>query len=187
MFFVLLGCKVMYLGPIAIPGLELSLLKLFAELRIFRAVQAREMDSRTTLNDWLALTIYRKMWIVTIICSELPNCAYDCHVLAISNKYAALDWCSEYKAILTIIDVNIGCYIENKVCPVFASVNIKLLAFDWIYCFHSKLILLLLEIVILWVKLLLLYWRGHYIIFGLWLLFDWFLLFLLFRFLLLLF
>lgn len=153
---------------------------------ILGTMQGWKMYSRTTLNDWLTFTINWEVALMTIICSKLPYCSYDDHIFTIPDKNAALNRSSEYETILTIIDVYIGGYVKYEICSILTSVNVELLPLYWVNRFYSELIFLLLKVIILWIKFLLLYWRGHDIIFWFWLLLHniWFLCFLHFYFLL---
>jgi hypothetical protein len=66
---------------------------------------------------------------MALIGSKLFCCGHNHHVLAISNKYCALARRNKDKAILTVIYVNISCYVKNEEKAIFAVIYIELLLF----------------------------------------------------------
>lgn len=107
------------------------------------------MNIRTALDNWLTLAIDREMAIVTIIRSKLPHNPYNNQVAAASGENATLTGRRKDKAVLTVIDVDVGSDIEDKVSTVFTSIDIKLLTFDGIDGLDLELVLLLFEEIVL--------------------------------------
>lgn len=130
------------------------------------------MYVRATFNNRLAFTIYRKMAIMTVICSELTNSSNNNHIFTASNKYTAFNRGCINNTILAIININVSTYIEDKISSIFATIYIELLSFDWINWLYFKLVLLLLKIKVFWIKLFFLCPCGQNIVFWfrLWLL-----------------
>lgn len=135
------------------------------------------MDLWTAFNNRLTFTIYWKMRAMAIVSSKLPNCCYYYHIFAISYKNTAFNWRSKYETIFTIINIYIGCHIKDKICTIFAFINIKLLPFQWINKFDFELVLLLLKWVISRVEFFLFHTSIQDIIFWFWFLLRYFLLF----------
>ena len=110
------------------------------------------MNIRTALDNGLTLAVDGEMAIVTIIRSKLTHNPYNNQVAAASGENATLTGCRKDKAVLTVIDVDVGGDIEDKVGTVFTSIDIKLLTFDGIDGLDLELVLLLFEVIVLWVE-----------------------------------
>jgi len=70
--------------------------------------------------------------------SELFGCCNKSNSFAISNKDSTLAWGYKDDTIFTVINVNIGCNIKNKILAFFTVLNIILLLFNRIYLFNLK-------------------------------------------------
>ena len=107
------------------------------------------MNIRTALDNGLTLAVDGEMAIVTIIRPKLTHNSYNNQVAAASGENATLTGRRKDKAVLAIIDVDVGGDIEDKVGTVFTSIDIKLLAFDGIDGLDLELVLLLFEVIVL--------------------------------------
>jgi len=52
---------------------------------------------------------------MTLICSELPRNSHNSHLLAIPDKNSTLTWSNKDEAVLAIIDIDVGCDIEDEI------------------------------------------------------------------------
>lgn len=85
------------------------------------------MHISRTLNNRLTLTKQRHMTVMTLKSSKLPSRRHNNQIPTIPNKYSTLAWSYIHKTILTIIDVEIGSNIKNKIMTTFTIINIELL------------------------------------------------------------
>ena len=127
------------------------------------------MNSRRTLNNWLTLTTQWKMTIMPIVQSKLPCNPNKNHILATSNKDTTFTRSSKHKAILTIINVDIGSDIKDKVERSLTVFNIELLSFKRINNFNFELILLIFEIEVFRIEFLFLWFCWQDVVFRFWL------------------
>jgi len=67
------------------------------------------------------------MTVVAVVGSELTSNSNNDHIFAASNKDTTLTRTCKNEAILTIVNVNIGSVIKNKVCTIFTIIDIELL------------------------------------------------------------
>jgi hypothetical protein len=98
------------------------------------------------------------MTVMTIICSKLSSWGDDNHIVRTPDKDRALHRSSKDKAILAIIDIDIGCDIKDEIGSIFAIIDIELLSFKWIDGFNFKLISLVFKVVVLEIFFFFLYW-----------------------------
>lgn len=97
------------------------------------------------------------MTIMTVIRSKLSNNANNNHILTTPHKDTTFTGGSKNKTVLTVINIDICGDIEDKISPIFASINIELLPLYRVDRLDPELIFLLFEVVILWVECFLLY------------------------------
>lgn len=121
----------------------------------------------TALNNWLTLTIYWKVAIVTVISSELCCCSNNYHIFATAYKYTTLNRPNKNNTIRAIINIKISTNVKNEIIAVFAVLYVKLLTFYAIRNFDFKLVLLIFEVVVLRIELFLFYFWWHNIVFWL--------------------
>jgi hypothetical protein len=75
---------------------------------------------------------------VTLKCSELLCGSDNHHPFAIPNKDGALAGCHKYSAILAVVDVQVGSYVEDKELRVLTIINVELLLFYRINFLYLK-------------------------------------------------
>lgn len=67
---------------------------------------------------------------MTLISPKLLGGSNEDHPFAVSNEDGALTWSNKDGAILTVIDVEVGSDVKDKVLAVFAILNVVLLLLD---------------------------------------------------------
>ena len=87
------------------------------------------MDARGAFNHWLAFAAQGEVAVMAIVSPELTNDTNYDHILTTPDKNAAFAWGCKNDAILTIINVDISCDIEDEVKTSFAVINVELLSF----------------------------------------------------------
>ena len=154
----------MNLWPMIIPWDKFFFLHLFRQLFIIqRTVEWCKCDIWWTLYDRLTLTIKWKCTGVTLICSKLTSNSSNSHSFTISYEDSALAWSYEKETIFTVINIDIGCDIEDKICTSFAVIDIILLLLDRIYLFNFKSIILIFKAIIIRIIFLFCYLWFQYI------------------------
>lgn len=97
------------------------------------------MDIRAAFDNGLAFTVDREVTVMTVISPELSNNANQHNPLTTPHKNTTLTRRSKDETVLTVINVYIGCDIEDKVGPIFTAIDIELLAFNRVKRFYSEL------------------------------------------------
>jgi hypothetical protein len=67
---------------------------------------------------------------MALVCSELLGHCNYVDILAAPHEDSRLHWAQEDETVLGIVNVDIGCDIEDEVDTVLAVINIVLLLFD---------------------------------------------------------
>jgi hypothetical protein len=75
---------------------------------------------------------------MALVCSKLFGSSHNCHFTTISYKYSTFTWSNEYETISTVINVDIGCDIEDKQETILTILYVKLLLFNRVYLFHLE-------------------------------------------------
>lgn len=75
---------------------------------------------------------------MTIISPELTSHSHQCYVLTISYENSRFTGRHKNKTVLSIVDIDISSYIENKKNTVTATIDIVLLFFNRINFSHLK-------------------------------------------------
>jgi hypothetical protein len=153
MFFSLLFSKIKYLWPVIIPQFHFCLFELIIKLCVTKFIEVRECYIIWTLNNWLTVTVNRKVTIKAISNSKLFTGWYNIHIFTIPQKNTTLARCTKYKTILTIINVYIGSDVENVKNTIFTVIYIELLLFNWIDIFNSERICKIDKSIIVWIVL----------------------------------
>ena len=73
----LLGCEVVYFGPVIVPGEQVDLRKLGGQGGVLGAGETRKVKSRRTLDDGLALAKQREVTVVALVGSELASSRHN--------------------------------------------------------------------------------------------------------------
>lgn len=109
---------------------------------------------------------------MALICSKLLGCCNQSDLLAVSDKDGAFAGGDKDGAVLTVIDVEVGGDIEDKILAIFAVFDIVLLLFDRIYLLDFEGLILIDEsIIVRIVFLLYCLWLQNICLEG-WLLFN---------------
>ena len=93
---------------------------------------------------------------MTFVSSELFGDSYHSHIFAISDKNGGLTRGHKNEAVIGVIDVKIGCDVEDEISTIVAIVDIKLLLLNRINLFYFKTHILAFEAVV--VRIVLFLW-----------------------------
>lgn len=88
---------------------------------------------------------------MTLISSKLTSSCHNDHVFTVSYEYCAFTGSNKNKAVFRVVNVEIGCDVENKIIAVFAFIDVILLLFDGVYLFNFEGPFLVHKLIIIWV------------------------------------
>lgn len=100
--------------PMVIPYLHLHLFELVEQLRIAQLRERRYDHPLGAFNDGLAGTVQSHLAVEAIPHSELFCYGHNFQVFAIPQKYCAFAGCNEDGTVLAIVDIHIGCNVEDE-------------------------------------------------------------------------
>jgi hypothetical protein len=156
MLFSFLFGKIVNLWPMIVPNLKFLFAQLLVKLFIIDGTgKGGEGEFRRALDHRLALAIQWKGTVMALVCSELLGHCNYVDILAAPHEDSRLHWAQEDETVLGIVNVDIGCDIEDEVDTVLAVINIVLLLFDWIDLLHLEAVNLIYEPVVVRVIFLL--------------------------------
>ena len=67
---------------------------------------------------------------MTLVCSKLLGGSYYHYIFAASNKDSALAWSNKDETVLSVINIDVGGYVEDEELAIFAIIDVILLLFD---------------------------------------------------------
>ena len=88
---------------------------------------------------------------MALISSKLSSGCHNDHVLTISYEYGTFTGSHKNKTVFGVIDVKVGCDVENEKIAVFTLIDVVLLLFDGIYLFNFEGTFLVHKLIIIWV------------------------------------
>lgn len=92
---------------------------------------------------------------MALVSSKLFGGRDDGQIFTVSNKNSAFTRSNINLTIVSIIDVNVGSDVKNKILRISAILDVILLAFNRIDFLYSELIRFILKPIIIWIILFL--------------------------------